>query len=284
MSNYSVIQYWPDPLRKAVEQLKCALDKGYVVRAGVLSGRCADKPDQGCAAKQENKSTVWRDCPEHWLLIIGYEDNKFVFWDKSGPSELASPMSKKCSSSENSCNGLGFGILHYDSVNNRLTTAQNDDDIMVSEYDGCHSGLRNGRKQKRYQVLNLYSGPYRNPIKSCTNSSQAEITLLDELLYMSKPIDDDYRKQAPLPPEEKPGLRERLAEWRRKRKEQEERKKKQKALEKILRDIPVPEPNPGPPTHEPAGSNTTTHERPKSNVTTGQKSSQFQQNRVPRRR
>ena len=44
-----VLKYAKQPLQKAVERIKKALDQGCTVAAGVMSGICADKPEVGCA-------------------------------------------------------------------------------------------------------------------------------------------------------------------------------------------------------------------------------------------
>ena len=79
---YLILRYNPALLARAVARAKCILDQGCVVRAGVLSGICDDKADLGCA-RVTAAAEVWRSCPEHWLVIIGYVGNAFVFWDSA---------------------------------------------------------------------------------------------------------------------------------------------------------------------------------------------------------
>ena len=147
---YLILGYSPKPLMQAVDRAKCALDQGCVVRAGVLSGICDDKPDLGCA-KKTPPNEVWRTCPEHWLVIIGYIGDTFVFWDSARTSRLAK-------------GGHEFGLLHYNRTENRLTTAE-----VLSKMDVNPSGFHTwNTNQKRYQVLRLQTGGrYKPAVRSC---------------------------------------------------------------------------------------------------------------------
>ncbi len=108
-------------LGSTINKMKTALDDGHIIHARVLSGVYAgSKP--ACRA-------------EHSINVIGYDGNKFVFWDPDA--------------SESSEFGGGFGFLHHNSAPNRLTTAQNDADLKVDS-DGDHAG-----GQHRYQVLSV---------------------------------------------------------------------------------------------------------------------------------
>jgi outer membrane protein OmpA-like peptidoglycan-associated protein len=149
---YLVLKY--KPLAQVIKTLKCSLDRGCVVRAGVLSGICDDKPDMGCAKRLDNKSTIWRDCPEHWILILGYDGDQFLFWDSSRASAIA-----RC--------GHEFGLLHYNSSENRLTTAPPTVkvDLMAVNPSGFHVF---DERQKRYQVIALQTGgPYKESMGRC---------------------------------------------------------------------------------------------------------------------
>lgn len=147
---YLILGYDAKSLMRAVDRAKCVLDQGCVVRAGVLSGICDDKPDRRCAAIIPPKD-VWRTCPEHWLLIIGYVGDTFVFWDSARTSELAR-------------GGHEFGLLYYNRAENRLTTGEDFSKMDVNP-DGKHTS---NPDQKRYQVLILRSGGmYRPAIRSC---------------------------------------------------------------------------------------------------------------------
>jgi outer membrane protein OmpA-like peptidoglycan-associated protein len=142
---YLILKY--QPLTQVIRDLKCALDRGCIVKTGVLSGLCDDKPDLGCAKQLADKGQVWRDCPEHWLLIIGYDNNTFIFWDSARMSSIS-----RC--------GHEFGLLHYDPLENRLTTAPVDptqDTMTVIPLRGGDVGGWHvfDNRQKRYQVLAL---------------------------------------------------------------------------------------------------------------------------------
>jgi hypothetical protein len=147
---YLILGYPSKPLMHAVDRAKCVLDQGCVVRAGVLSGICDDKPDLGCA-KTTPPNEVWRTCPEHWLVIIGYMGDTFVFWDSARMSRLAK-------------GGHEFGLLHYNRTENRLTTAED-----LAKMDVNPSGFHTwNTNQKRYQALVLrVGGRYKPAIRSC---------------------------------------------------------------------------------------------------------------------
>jgi outer membrane protein OmpA-like peptidoglycan-associated protein len=170
---YLILQYHP-VLADAVEKVRCVLDRGCLAVAGVLSGICDDKPDKGCAEKlkQQNRANLtWKECPEHWLLIIGYADDPagrgnytFVFWDSARMSPLHIA-------------GHAFGLLYYNRTENRLSTGPTLAFMNVDK-DGYHpwpqvmpqepEPLRHWYAQKRYQVLKLgASGPYREKTRDC---------------------------------------------------------------------------------------------------------------------
>lgn len=139
-----VLKYAKQELQKAVDRIKLALDQGCTVAAGVLSGICADKPDVGCA--RTAKSEAWRQCPEHWLLIIGYHQDTFLFWDSSKASALQTRE------------GHHFGLLEYDRDAPRLSTARAvaGADRLAVDTSGFHIlGYPSVHSQKRYQVLDL---------------------------------------------------------------------------------------------------------------------------------
>lgn len=109
---------------KAMTQLKDLLDKGYVAYARVASGLHANDMTGG-------------DSYEHAILLVGYDGDRFVFWD---PDFSASEGFGRFES--------GVGVLYYDAANRRLTTARNDADLAVTGAGGKHAG----RDQHRYQV------------------------------------------------------------------------------------------------------------------------------------
>jgi hypothetical protein len=148
---YVVLKY--KPLTKIITEFKNVLDSGCLVKAGVLSGMCDDKPDIGCARKLTGQGQAWRDCPEHWLLIIGYDGDKFLFWDSAQMSNIVRGEHV-------------FGLLHFNSAENRLTTApvtltQNSTQDPMAVTPRKNSGDSAGgwhvfdTRQKRYQVLAL---------------------------------------------------------------------------------------------------------------------------------
>jgi hypothetical protein len=72
---------------------------------------------------------------EHSLLIFGYDGSTFVFHD---PDAVVSHTPEN-----------GFGKLHYDFTDDRLSTAENPGDMPVNA-DGKHR-----RGDKRYQIITL---------------------------------------------------------------------------------------------------------------------------------
>lgn len=161
---YLILKYGA-VLANSVEKLRCALDRGCLAAAGVLSGICDDKPDAGCGRKTR-KDLVWKECPEHWLLIIGFADDPsgrgnytFVFWDSARMSPL-----QVC--------GHQFGLLYFNRSENRLSTAPTLAYMDVDK-DGFHpwpypQPQGTWYTQKRYQVLKLgVSGPYRAQTRAC---------------------------------------------------------------------------------------------------------------------
>jgi outer membrane protein OmpA-like peptidoglycan-associated protein len=149
-----VIKYRQQPLDQAVSTLKTAIDAGFLVRVGVLSGICDDKPDLGCVAriKRDNPSQLgeaWKRCPEHYILIFARDENKFLFYDSSEASLFAR-------------GGFTFGLLFYDSSDVRLSTARSSSNLDVDN-QGVHAKLGFTdphdtlaiRHQKRFQVLTL---------------------------------------------------------------------------------------------------------------------------------
>lgn len=139
-----VLKYDRANLQAAVERIKRALDQGCTVAAGVLSGICDDKPEVGCA--RTLKAEAWRQCPEHWLLILGYQRDTFLFWDSSKASALQTREQHH------------FGLLEYDRDTPRLSTARPvaGADGMVVDASGFHTrGYPSALSQKRYQVIDL---------------------------------------------------------------------------------------------------------------------------------
>lgn len=120
-SKGDVVIYYSN-LGAAIAKVKRALDDDYHIHARILSGIYSGSTP---SCRQE-----------HSINIIGYDGNKFVFWD---------PDSK-----ESAQFGGGFGFLYYDSALRRFTTAINDADLRVNN-NGDHSS----GSQHRYQVLTV---------------------------------------------------------------------------------------------------------------------------------
>lgn len=139
-----VLEYSRQALKNAVDRIKQALDQGCTVSAGVLSGICDDKPDTGCA--RVAKADAWRQCPEHWVLILAYNQDTFLFWDSSQASAMQTRERHH------------FGLLEYDRETPRLSTARSvaGADRMVVDVSGFHTrGYPGSNSQKRFQVLDL---------------------------------------------------------------------------------------------------------------------------------
>ena len=155
--HYLVLKYQPGPLKRMVEKLKCLLDRGCAVPVGVLSGTCDDKPDLTCKVPPANR---WRDCWEHWLLVIGHDGDTFVFWDSAEASAIGP---RKADKDEHF-----FGRLFYDSKNNRFSTATIDPSVDGLEVGGPQfpldpagfhtQGFPSPFSQKRYQVTSMQPG------------------------------------------------------------------------------------------------------------------------------
>ncbi|MFN7999718.1 MAG: hypothetical protein U0X75_01735 [Acidobacteriota bacterium] len=131
------------PLEKELDSLVNALNDGYLIKTGVLSGTCNE---------QRKPET-----PDHFIIIIGHDrGRRFIFWDPDADASCTTIF------------GAGFGFLHF--ASNRLTTAKDEEDLVVSicspgiPGDGDH--VTNCRRlggnrvcQHRYQVMTLESVP-----------------------------------------------------------------------------------------------------------------------------
>jgi hypothetical protein len=122
----------------AVAQLKKALDAGQLVHARVLSG-VGIGTEKDVPFDSKPAVNVGQPPPEHSLVIIGFDDDKFVFSD---------PDANVSKSPE-----TGFGFLFFDSSNGRLSTAENTSDLPVDPNGKHPNGNHSG--DKRYQVLTL---------------------------------------------------------------------------------------------------------------------------------
>jgi hypothetical protein len=162
---YLVLKYQPGLLKKLVDRLKCLLDRGCVVPVGVLSGICDDKPDLSGICKSIPLQNKWRDCWEHWLLIIGYDGDRFVFWDSAEASIMGPVRRGK--------DDHYFGFLYYDSTNHRFTTATTNPgvaDALEVDSSGFHTqGVPRSHAQKRYQVTSMWNGlPWKSSGAPCS--------------------------------------------------------------------------------------------------------------------
>jgi hypothetical protein len=100
------------------------------------------------------------------LLVIGYEGDRFVFWD-SAQSSMMGPIKPG-----NGKDNHYFGFLHYDPVNHRLSTATTNPsvkDALEVDAFGFHTqGVPRENAQKRYQVVSMWNGlPWKASGSSC---------------------------------------------------------------------------------------------------------------------
>jgi hypothetical protein len=123
----------------AVGQLRDALDAGRTVHARVLSGTGygvgTTAAGKNAASGRARRLALGAPPEEHSLLIIGFDGDTFVFSD---PDAAVSHTPEP-----------GFGELHLDATDNRLSTAENPADMAVTP-DGEHS-----RGDKRYQIIRI---------------------------------------------------------------------------------------------------------------------------------
>ena len=141
----------------AAAQMRRALTDGSLIHARVVSGEGYGAPGTS-VGKIDPKTKKRVDEPaditarrhpigkapqEHSLLIIGFDGDKFVFHDPdAGVSKAGGEQ--------------GFGLLFFDSTENRLSTAKNPGDMLVDQ-TGKHDAAQHGAHDKRYQVITLAS-------------------------------------------------------------------------------------------------------------------------------
>jgi hypothetical protein len=141
----------------AAAQMRRALTDGRLVHARVVSGEGYGAPGTS-VGKIDPKTKKRVDEPadiaarrhpigkapqEHSLLIIGFDGDKFVFHDPDAGVSTAGGE-------------RGFGLLFFDSTENRLSTAKNPGDMLVDQ-TGKHDAAQHGAHDKRYQVITLAS-------------------------------------------------------------------------------------------------------------------------------
>jgi hypothetical protein len=126
------------PLQPIVDKLKIALDDGFLLNTHVLSGYGVghEAVVTACVTPAElSKRTPVTPKGEHYIVIIGYEGSKFLFWDAHATDSHQF--------------GGGFGFLFFDSANNRLNTAESDAKLPVDMAGNQGDG------QHRYQPLTI---------------------------------------------------------------------------------------------------------------------------------
>jgi hypothetical protein len=139
------LTYSPDQLKKIMGKVDTCLDARRPVVAGVMSG--ANHVDNGVPFVLKPKPQC-----EHYILIFGYDGNRYFFWD---PDDQRSNIQQQNW-------GPSFGVLFYkrDGQNDRLTTAFNDTDLIniesgTGDDDGDHIAVKT---RHRYEVYYLRSG------------------------------------------------------------------------------------------------------------------------------
>lgn len=136
-----VVEYSKD-LGATITKMKTALDDGFLIHARVLSGvnfghgLHPELQASKLATTPPKEKNVFGQA-EHSLVIIGYDNNMFLFWDPD--STVSSYKGEK-----------GFGSLFFQS--GRLTTAETENELFVND-EGQHNS-----NKKRYQILSIVSG------------------------------------------------------------------------------------------------------------------------------
>lgn len=129
------------PLQSFVDKMKLALDDGFVLYTHVLSGYGvgSQAPMTDCSTPEQRRKSQTQVTikGEHYILVIGYENDRFLFWDAHA--------------SDSQEFGGGFGFLFFDISNNRLTTAESGSYLPVNENGEQSNG------QHRYQPLTVSS-------------------------------------------------------------------------------------------------------------------------------
>lgn len=142
----------------AAVQMRQSLSDGRLIHARVLSGEGYGAPGTSVgkidpktkkrideqAEIKAKRHPIGKAPQEHSLLIIGFDGDKFVFHDPDAGVSAAAG------------GGQGFGLLFFDSTENRLSTAKNPADMLVDP-GGKHNAGQHGAHDKRYQVISLAS-------------------------------------------------------------------------------------------------------------------------------
>lgn len=125
------VSYNDTQLRSLVAHMKQAIDAGYLILCGGLSGIA-------------HEMAIYPN-PEHYVLLFAHDGrDAFVFWDSD----------KTESKIESLGWGVGFGILFY--RNNRLSTAYSDEDFKNVDSGGIHIAEP---RRHRYQIYYVQTLP-----------------------------------------------------------------------------------------------------------------------------
>jgi hypothetical protein len=122
---FEIVRYDAATLARIITTLRQCLDAGYVVRAGVVSG--TDSPSL--------------NNPEHYLLVIGYDADTFVYWDTDSLVSNRPPF------------GPAFGTLTYRHLDpyHTLGNARSDEELACS-------GAGNFTLETASTIPNMYRG------------------------------------------------------------------------------------------------------------------------------
>jgi hypothetical protein len=132
-------------LNKLIENIKKALDAGLLVRCGVLSG--LQQVPERWETKNAGTSTEFKFYnPDHFILIFGYDENRFIFWDSDST----------VSDIQKTGMGKGFGVLSF--TGKTFSTGIDDADLANIDGNGDHKSLL---KRHRYQVLSVQTLPVK---------------------------------------------------------------------------------------------------------------------------
>jgi hypothetical protein len=135
---FDIVTYGsPAGLAAVVEKMKRALDAGFLLLCGVLSGTRHDMTPKPTAAKPLPQ-------PEHYVLVFAYDNNVFAFWDSdSAVTDIGFTGW-----------GPGFGFLV--ATNTSLSTAMDPNDLVDVDSGGNHNQFK---KRHRYQVYSVQTLP-----------------------------------------------------------------------------------------------------------------------------
>jgi hypothetical protein len=110
-------------LKVIIQKIKTSLDKQVPVLCGCFSGILHER------SKFPN--------PEHYLLLLGYDKNCFLFWDSDAATSHVNLL------------GFGFGFGFIFDINGHLSTGEDSDDFAAIDKNGFHI---NHQVRHRYQI------------------------------------------------------------------------------------------------------------------------------------